>query len=150
MAVQNPEALSTPTLQNLAKTIAGKYALEPALVCAVIEQESGWNTWAIRYEPAFYTHYVMPQRGLSATEAYARAFSWGLMQCMGEVAREEGFQGDLASLCDPETGIDVGCNHLKRKMAAANNDVYKSLLLWNGGSNLQYPTEVMARMPKYR
>ncbi len=138
------------SLTSLAKDAAGRYALDPALICAIVEQESNWNPWAIRYEPAFYVHYVMPQRGLSATEAYARAFSWGLMQIMGEVAREEGFHGDLPSLCDPATGLDAGCNHFKRKMTLADNDVTKALLLWNGGANTQYPTQVLARVGKYR
>lgn len=150
MAPPSPVASSTLTLQNLAKEVAGKYALDPALVCAIVEQESGWNPWAIRYEPAFYAHYVMPQRGLSATEAYARAFSWGLMQIMGEVAREEGFHGDLPSLCDPETGLDAGCNHFKRKLVSADNDVGKALQLWNGGGNSLYSTQVLARVAHYR
>jgi soluble lytic murein transglycosylase-like protein len=32
---------------------AEEEGLEPALVCAVVEQESNWNPWAIRYEPRF-------------------------------------------------------------------------------------------------
>ena len=148
MEAQNP--VPTSTLIPLAKAAAGKYALDPALVCAIVEQESDWNPWAIRYEPAFYVHYVMPQRGLSATEAYARSFSWGLMQVMGEVAREEGFHADLPSLCDPTIGLDVGCNHFKRKLVTAENNVLKALLLWNGGSNLAYPAQVVARIDKYR
>jgi soluble lytic murein transglycosylase-like protein len=141
---------SIQILQSLAKEIAGNYALDPALVCAIIEQESGWNTYAIRYEPAFYAHYVMPQRGLTATEAYARAFSWGLMQCMGEVVREEGFHGDLPSLCDPTTGINAGCKHFKAKLDNAKGGIQEALLAWNGGGNPQYPEQVLARVFKYR
>ena len=48
-----------------------------ALVCAVIEQESAWNTHAIRYEPGFRTRYVAPL-GLPPTEEVARSISWGL------------------------------------------------------------------------
>lgn len=142
--------MSLLILQTLAKQVAGKYALDPALVCAIVEQESGWNQYAIRYEPAFYLHYVLPQRGLSATEAYARAFSWGLMQVMGEVVREEGYRGDLPALCDPETGLDAGCNHFKRKLVSAEDNVTKALLLWNGGGNAAYPAQVIARIPKYQ
>lgn len=138
------------TLQTLAKEIALQNELDPALVCAIVEQESAWNHWAIRYEPAFYIHYVMPIRGLSATEAYARSFSWGLMQIMGEVAREEGFKDDLPSLCNPATGLIAGCTHFKRKMVSAENNVNKALLLWNGGGAPNYPAEVLARVDKYR
>lgn len=141
---------STQIVQNLAKEIAANHGLDPALVCAIVEQESGWDIWAVRYEPAFYIHYVLPQRGLTATEAYGRAFSYGLLQLMGEVAREEGFSGPLPSLHDPTIGLNAGCNHFKRKLATADNDVKKALLLWNGGGNPNYPSEVLARVDKYK
>src|SRR5690348_850750 len=96
---------STPELIALARAAAERHHLNAQLVCAVIEQESGWNAWAIRYEPAFYERYVAPQRTSGAltsdTEARARAFSWGLMQVMGQVAREHAFaSASLASLCE--------------------------------------------------
>jgi soluble lytic murein transglycosylase-like protein len=43
---------------ELARTIAAAHTLDPALVCAVIEQESAWNPWAVRYEPGFLSRYV--------------------------------------------------------------------------------------------
>jgi hypothetical protein len=49
-------------LLALARTIAARHKLDPALVCAVIEQESSWDTHAIRYESAFRSRYVAPQR----------------------------------------------------------------------------------------
>lgn len=137
-------------LIQLAKDTATKHGLDPVLVCAVCEQESGWDTWAIRMEPAFYRHYVQPLN-LPDTEAYARSFSWGLMQCMGEVAREAGFKGRFCSeLCAPATGLEFGCRILSSKLSRAGQDITKALLLWNGGSNTQYPSQVQARMDKYR
>jgi soluble lytic murein transglycosylase-like protein len=38
----------------LARKAASAQSLDAALVCAVVEQESGWNPWAMRYEPAFF------------------------------------------------------------------------------------------------
>lgn len=135
-------------LVALARTAASAHSLDPDLVCAVCEQESSWNPWSIRYEPAFYTRYVAPQ-GLPATEAYARSFSWGLMQVMGEVAREVGYTGDIPNLCDPATGLEFGCRKLARCLASAEGDSAKALSLYNGGANLQYASQVMARMPTY-
>src|ERR1700689_4874121 len=84
-------------LVALAHAAALAQSLEPELVCAIVEQESAWDRWALRYEPAFYARYVEPQvvRGAIAdeSEARARAFSWGLMQVMGQTAREHGFAG---------------------------------------------------------
>jgi len=122
---------STPELLELARAAASKHALDfsfiassvnysgAALVCAVVEQESAWDTHAIRYEPGFRTRYVAPL-GLPPTEEIARSISWGLMQVMGQVAREHGFSGKfLSELCEPATGLDVGCTVLASKLAAA-------------------------------
>jgi soluble lytic murein transglycosylase-like protein len=120
-----------------------------ALVCAVIEQESSWNTHAIRYEPGFRTRYVAPL-GLPPTEEIARSISWGLMQVMGQVAREHGFDGKfLSGLCDPALGLDIGCRVLAHKIASAHGDIAAALALWNGGANPEYPQQVLQKLPAY-
>ncbi len=148
-------AESREPLIALARQKAAGHQLYPELVCAVCEQESAWNPWAIRYEPAFYERYVAPlwERGAvpTRTEAAARAFSWGLMQVMGQVAREAGFAGSsLAELCHPAAGLEVGCRVLAHKLAAAEGNVQRALLLWNGGGNPAYPQQVLDRAEKYR
>lgn len=144
-------------LENLAREIARKHSLDPALVCAVVEQESRWNPWAIRYEPAFYHRYVLGSLSdeqvirLGPTETRARAFSWGLMQVMGQTAREHGFRGPyLSELCQPETGLEIGCSVLQSKMARASSDVRRALLFWNGGGDPAYPKKVLTHMAKYQ
>lgn len=137
----------------LASKLALDHQLDPALVCAVIEQESAWNPWAVRYEPAFFVRYVAPfcaDNKISATEARARAFSWGLMQVMGQVARENGFEGTfLSALCDPQQGIAIGCRVLAKKLAFAGGDVARGLLAWNGGGNPCYAEQVLARLSHF-
>jgi soluble lytic murein transglycosylase-like protein len=136
----------TADLVALARTIAPKHALDAALVCAVVEQESAWDAHAIRYEPGFRARYVAPL-GLPPTEEVARSISWGLMQVMGQVAREHGFSGKfLSALCDPAAGLDIGCAVLASKLSAAGNDVARGLELWNGGANADYASQVLARM----
>src|SRR2546425_2990628 len=114
----SPMGIDTSLIQ-LVKTTAGQHQLDPTLVAADVEQESAWNTWAIRYEPAFLRKYVAPlytSTQISTSEAWARAFSWGLMQVMGQVAREAGFNGlFLSQLCEPATGLDIGCKVLRKK-----------------------------------
>ena len=154
----------------LAHRAAEAHALWPELVCAIVEQESAWNPWALRYEPAFYDKYIATSltarpldrqtSGLIAltspeipddpTESRARAFSWGLMQVMGQVAREHGFtSASLASLCDPAVGIEIGCRVFAAKLAAAEGNVTRALLLWNGAGNRDYPAAVLARTEHY-
>jgi soluble lytic murein transglycosylase-like protein len=167
-------------LLALARAAASKHALDftfsvssamctgTALVCAVVEQESGWDRHAIRYEPAFRTRYVAPL-GLPPTEEIARSISWGLMQVMGQVAREHGFQGKfLSALCEPAAGLDVGCAVLAAKLTIRpgsssrgssatdgsllpdSDGVVRALQLWNGGANPDYASQVFARLENYR
>lgn len=137
----------------LARRAAAAQSLDPALVCAVVEQESGWNPWAMRYEPHFFAKYIASlytNNKISASEAYARGFSWGLMQVMGQVARETGFDAlFLSALCDSEQGLALGCKVLRRKFDAATGDTARALLAWNGGGNPAYPAQVLARKPHY-
>lgn len=179
------ETPAPPELVALACRAAGAHELWPELVCAIVEQESAWNPWALRYESAFYDRYIATHlarrppglldggeasdrhdvRGEIAsrlgaltsgvipddpTESRARAFSWGLMQVMGQVAREHGFVGiSLASLCDPAVGLEIGCRVFAAKLAAAEGNVPRALLLWNGAGNPDYPATVLARAPHY-
>jgi soluble lytic murein transglycosylase-like protein len=134
----------------IARAAAAAHELDPALVCAVVEQESAWDAHAIRYEPGFRTRYVAPL-GLPPTEEVARSISWGLMQVLGQVAREHGFSGKfLSALCDPAAGLDIGCAVLAAKLASASDDVTRALELWNGGANAGYAPQVLARMAFYK
>jgi Transglycosylase SLT domain len=111
------------TLLALARDAAAQNGLDAAVVCAVIEQESGWESHAMRYEGAFRAKYVSPL-GLSPTEEIARSISWGLMQVMGQVAREHGFAGKfLCALCEPAAGVTMGCVVLAAKIALAEREL---------------------------
>jgi hypothetical protein len=130
---------------ELTRTIAEQHGVYETLVCAVVEQESAWDTHAIRYEPKFRAHYVA-SLGLPPPEEIARSISWGLMQVMGQVAREHGFSGKfLSALSDPSVGIAMGCEVLGAKISAAGNEIWRALELWNGGANPDYAAQVTAR-----
>ena len=140
----------------VAQEIAIYHGLDPALVCAIIEQESAWNPHAIRYEPAFFARYVAPLftnnkvEPPTNTEAHSRAISWGLMQVMGQSAREMGFAGHyLSELCDPAVGIEVGCTLFAYKLRFAMGNTSQALQSWNGGANPNYSAQVESRMAGY-
>jgi soluble lytic murein transglycosylase-like protein len=134
----------------LAGKYAAKYGLDPAIVAAVCEQESSWNTWAIRFEPAFEVRYIHPALPAAPTTLeLTKAMSFGLMQVMGEVAIEFGWQGRfLTQLCDPDIGVDIGCRKLQ-KCFSAHCDPEASLLAYNGGGNSFYGKQVLARVQHY-
>jgi len=147
-------------LIQLAKLRAEQFRLPPELVCAVIEQESHWDEWSARYEPAFQTRYIEPLRlsgqlktfgAAKDTEVVLRSCSFGLMQVMGQVAREHGLETPfLTELCNPERGLEIGCSHLAKKLEQAGGNTAHALQLWNGGGNSNYAAEVLARVGGYR
>jgi soluble lytic murein transglycosylase-like protein len=145
--------LPDQTTIDLAKTIARRWDLNPAVFCGLVQRESNWNPWAIRFENLFFQKYIAPQvmqrKITDNTEAYARAFSWGPCQVMGEEARERGYTGDLAKLCDWDTGLEIGAKTLAFKIGLAGGNVEAGLERYNGGDNPDYSTEVLTFSEKY-
>src|SRR5690348_13997974 len=104
----------------------GYSRLDPALIIAIIWQESAGLQWAYRPEPRYRWFWDVkadkPFRQPTADEIesevapadfpslsgnrnqewWAQQASWGLMQIMGAAAREQNFKGlYLTELCDP-------------------------------------------------
>jgi soluble lytic murein transglycosylase-like protein len=136
-----------------------------ALIYAIIETESGWNPYAVRYEPNWQYLIKIPDKMLNAlcitrdTEEQLQKFSWGLMQVMGSVARELNFTGLLTELVNPQVNVNLGIRHFKRFL-----DKYKKLedaiASYNAGSprkksdgkyvNQEYVDKVLANYKKYK
>jgi len=145
------EDLFTSTKDELihaARLAAGNASIDSSLVCAVVEQESGWEPCAIRFEPGFDERYEKGKIS-NITEEIARSMSWGLMQVMGETARDLGWKSHLGKLLYPGNGLMVGCAKLRACLEAHGGSVADALLMYNGGGDPGYPAAVMARMPNY-
>lgn len=143
--------LSKLELIDLAKAEATAQKLDPILVCAVCENESSWNVWASRYEDLFWNKYIKKLYPNKDTESIARATSYGVMQVLGQVARELGFSdSQLSDLMDPRTSIKYGCLKLASALKKSKGDVTAALLAYNGGSDKSYPDRVKARMKNYQ
>lgn len=146
---------------------ASKYSFPSLFVAALVMVESSGITWTVRWEPDFFDRYLRVQevKGIrpctSETERRMRATSFGLMQIMGQVARERGFTGTyLTALCDPEVGIEFGCLHLSwtrdRLAKRGINDAASLCAAYNGGlgavvkpgtyRNPEYPGKVLAAL----
>ena len=151
--------------------IAETSGFEPALMLAVIWQESGgesaaWNPeqryrwfWNVRTDQPF--RKVTDEESASEfppkdfpclagdpdQEWWAQQASWGLMQPMGAVARECGYRGLWlpALIREPDLNIQIGCTHLARKLKQAGGDIRAALLRYNGGGNQKYDDEVMEK-----
>jgi hypothetical protein len=142
----------------LLQRIAQARAVEPRLLQAVMLQESGGKPFAYRPEPHF-RYFVdcrtgRPFREVSPDELaskiappdfptlagcreqewWGQQASWGPLQVMGAVAREQGFRGPyLVELCDPETNLTIGAQLLHEALAWANGDESVALGSYNAG-----------------
>lgn len=97
------------------------------ILAAIIWQESQGNRYAMRYEPGFYERYMQGKTRAQLggywpkflvsdeTERRLRSTSFGLMQIMGQTAREAGYSKTfLASLTKPSLNVDLGAKILAR------------------------------------
>lgn len=110
-------------MDDVIKAQAEENGLDADLVRAIVNKESSWNQWAMRFEPVVYAsgkYLLTPDKYASRllisieTEKVAQSCSWGPMQVMGFLARELGFFGELTKLTMPDFGIKYGCQQLKR------------------------------------
>jgi hypothetical protein len=157
--------LTHDELVALARSTAQSHHLFEHIICGICEQESSWLPWLNRYEPDFEArpryapvirandieflktiHYTMTV----ATEMKNRCTSWGLMQVMGQSAREIGYSDFIPALCEPAIGIEWGCRLFEVKLQHAQGSIVQALQLWNGGGNPLYAAEVLAKSAKYQ
>ena len=121
-----------------------KSPVDPALVLAIIHQESKGHPFASRYEPAFYKWLsakivgkdLAPFVKLQSrdTEMQLRSTSFGVGQIMGQTARECGFTGTfLTELCDPEVNIYFMLVYLD-KLAKRYTELNDIIAAYNAGS----------------
>lgn len=125
-------------LIEMAKLAAAKHGLEPALVVAICEVESGFNPLAARHEPSFRWIVKNPDKPAActlATEINLQKTSFGLMQIMGATARDLGLKGWITILVDPETSLEWGCRYLaKLKARYGSQGTDAVIAAYNAGS----------------
>lgn len=132
VAAVNPEEF-----QDYINTAGMRYGLDPALLEAIIQVESGFNPHAV-----------------------SRTGATGLMQLMKETAA----QYDLANRFDPAANIDAGARHLKYLMERFDGELPLVLAAYNAGATTveryqglppfpetrQYVTKVLGFHLRYR
>lgn len=139
-----------------------EWGLHPnALMFGWVEQESSWNPWASREEPAFYRKYIAPKlgNGLARREGWQLATSFGLLQVMGVTAREMGYeQRYLPQLVDPSLGLFYGVKYLLHQKRRGDGTWSQGLAAYNGGlggnrtppyRRQEYVDEVVHRARRY-
>jgi soluble lytic murein transglycosylase-like protein len=146
------------THRPLIVSAADRAGISADLVEALVIVESGGNPYAWNPEPRY--RYVVnartgrPFRKLTDEETardvpptdfpalagdrdqewWGQRASWGLMQVMGAVAREQGFREPyLPQLCDPIANLAIGTLKLRSDLLWADGRVKKALAAYNAG-----------------
>lgn len=104
------------------KETAKAHKLPVELVYGICMQESALNPLAVRYEPnyrwLYFPEEVKPTICSLTTEKTLQKTSWGLMQVMGAVVREYGFEGWLTEMvAGTSLQLRYGCKHLSKLIA---------------------------------
>lgn len=164
--------------QIVGETVPAFGSVPASIVLAVIEVESGGDPWAWNPEPKWRWFWDVRRnkafRAVTAAEVasevppadfkaacagvdpdaewWGQQASWGLMQPMGAVARENGFDGKfLNALHDPILNVCIGCRHLANyaRRYLATYGWPGVLRAYNGGpyaavhhTNPEYPEKV--------
>jgi soluble lytic murein transglycosylase-like protein len=125
---------------------ARAHRLPAALLAGVIQEESRFAEWATRMEPRYMRSRTVLNEAVrwsrahggvpnAYTELADRARSYGLMQIMGETAREQGFGARyLAELYLPHNSIEHGTLLLAKLMKRYSNDTLAAISAYNQGS----------------
>ena len=107
-----------------------RYKVDPALIRAIIDTESGGNARAVSYKGAL-----------------------GLMQILPSTAASEFGVHDSRKLLDARTNIDLGTRYFSLQLRAFNGDVPTALAAYNAGPgrvrrSRQLPAETRAYVPR--
>lgn len=145
-----------PGILQLIKTTCTRRKLDYQLMCALIEVESSFNTYAVRFEPvqtpdtddpverlrittsnqarAFHPEKFAKKNGITLiTEIALQRCSVGLGQVLGSTARSLGFDGPLLKLCDPNTGIFWSCEAFERPIKPCHS-IEEEVASYNAGT----------------
>jgi hypothetical protein len=102
-----PRTIPRDRLEELVQTTATRHHVDPALVRAVMQVESGGNPTAV-----------------------SRKGAMGLMQLMPETA----FQMGVTRVFDPQENLEAGVRTLRSLLLRYNGDLDKSLAAYNAGT----------------
>lgn len=152
-------------MMPLIKKEAQARQLPESIVLAIVEVESNFNPFAVRYEPHY--RYAKVIQGLKPhdcsieTEIMLQKTSFGLFQIMGGTARYMGFNGWLTKLLIPTINVRYGVLWLSKlyKKYAVEYGLDGVIAAYNAGSprkkedgsfvNQKYVDEVLEKARKY-
>jgi len=130
------------TILPLIKKMGEDHDIDPKWIEAIIEHESHWDPYAVRYEPHYSnlfqeTEFCKISHVTLKTEIHTQKISWGLGQIMGGLARAQGYRRPLPSLIAPEYNILQMCI-LIQSLKKISSDFDDILAMYNGGPRARH------------
>jgi soluble lytic murein transglycosylase-like protein len=107
-------------IEQMLREVSARYHVDPALIRAVIETESNWNSSAV-----------------------SRKGALGLMQLVPGTARQFGVNNAF----DPKQNLDGGVRYLRMLLERYNGDLDKALAAYNAGPGA---VDRAGGVPRYR
>jgi len=111
-----------------------RWNMKKELICAFCFTESSFDEKASRFEPDFLKRYIK-KMNLPDDEARWRSTSYGLMQILGQVARENGYRGERDSLVDPVINLYYCCKYFTRLLNRYKGNRMDAIAAYNQGNN---------------
>lgn len=115
------------------ESMARHSEVSPSLLFALARVESNLDPNTARFEPEWRYHLDTSlwakKLGITRdTERALQSFSWGLMQVMGTVAREHGFDRHLTELINPQLNVLIAIRKIEQlqKKYSSMEDVISS------------------------
>lgn len=126
---------------SLIQEKAKLHQVDPALLGAIVQVESGGDPWAVRYEATFSwisnpARHAANNRTTVETEIQLQRFSYGLCQIMGGKLRDMGFQAELPLAFDPSMNLEYGAELLQR-LTASYPVLQDAISAYNAGSPIK-------------
>jgi soluble lytic murein transglycosylase-like protein len=100
------EEANREKIEDMIREVSARYRVDPALVRAVIQTESNWNSWAV-----------------------SRKGALGLMQLVPGTAQQMGVNDAF----DPKQNLDGGVRYLRMLLERYNGDLDRALAAYNAG-----------------
>jgi hypothetical protein len=137
MTIEDRKAQYSDVVKKQCEIVGVNYRL----MMAIIEVESSWEPYAVRYEKdsssAAQPEYLAKINGTTReTEMQLQKFSWGIGQILGATARNIGMRGPMPSLCNTEIGAFWSAMYLK-KLCCRYPTLADQISAYNGGSSLK-------------
>lgn len=126
------------SIRELISSVAANHGVDDNYLYSLVMVESAGKPWVSRIEyhyPYLVTPKLYSQKlGITeSTEVMNQRTSYGLVQIMGGVARELGWQSHLPKIFTPHINLNLGLTLIKKLMKKYDDDMDKVSAAYNWG-----------------